>query len=87
MAIYTRGGDGGQTALLGGARVPKSHPRVAAYGELDELNSVLGLARAALGGADPELDAGLARVQEECFALGALAAAAPDAAAKLPAPL
>ena len=86
MAIYTRGGDGGQTALLGGMRVPKSHPRVAAYGELDELNSALGLARAALAGADAELDAGLARVQEECFVLGSLAAAAPGAAAKLPAP-
>ncbi len=87
MAIYTRGGDRGDTALLGGGRVPKSHPRVAAYGDVDELNSALGVARAVLSAGDADgLDAGLARVQEECFALGALLAAAPGAAAKLPAP-
>src|SRR6186997_649185 len=41
--IYTKSGDGGETGLGDGARVPKDHPRVAAYGEIDELNAVLGL--------------------------------------------
>jgi cob(I)alamin adenosyltransferase len=41
--IYTKTGDGGETALGGGTRVPKDHPRVAAYGTVDELNAVLGL--------------------------------------------
>ncbi|HXG44687.1 MAG TPA: ATP:cob(I)alamin adenosyltransferase, partial [Gemmatimonadales bacterium] len=47
MTIYTRTGDGGETGLFGGGRVPKDHVRVAAYGDVDELNAVLGLARAA----------------------------------------
>ena len=38
MKIYTRTGDGGETGLFGGGRVPKDHPRVAAYGDVDELN-------------------------------------------------
>jgi cob(I)alamin adenosyltransferase len=46
MKIYTRTGDEGETALFGGGRVPKDHPRVAAYGDVDELNSVLGIVRA-----------------------------------------
>lgn len=44
--IYTRTGDTGQTALFGGGKVPKHHPRVSAYGDVDELNSVLGVVRA-----------------------------------------
>lgn len=43
--IYTKGGDKGETSLLGGTRVPKSHERVEAYGNLDELNSFIGLIR------------------------------------------
>ncbi len=43
--IYTKGGDKGQTSLLGGTRVPKSHDRIEAYGTLDELNSFIGLLR------------------------------------------
>jgi cob(I)alamin adenosyltransferase len=78
MRIYTRQGDDGQTGLIGGARVSKDDPRVDAYGCVDELGAALGVARAA--GPDPELDAGLARVQGELFSLGAsLAAPAPDA--------
>jgi cob(I)alamin adenosyltransferase len=64
--IYTRGGDRGETSLGDGRRVPKTHPRVEAVGELDELNSVIGWA-AALEGA-PEL---LGRIQNELFDLGA----------------
>ena len=43
MKIYTRTGDQGLTGLIGGDRVPKSHPRLAAYGTLDVLNSILGV--------------------------------------------
>jgi cob(I)alamin adenosyltransferase len=43
--IYTKGGDHGETSLLGGKRVPKSHERVEAYGTIDELNSFIGLLR------------------------------------------
>ena len=46
MKIYTRTGDEGETGLFGGGRVPKDDPRVVAYGDVDELNSALGLARA-----------------------------------------
>lgn len=46
IKIYTRTGDEGDTGLFGGGRVPKSHPRVIAYGEVDELNSVIGVVRA-----------------------------------------
>ena len=43
--IYTKGGDKGETSLLGGTRVPKYHDRIEAYGTLDELNSYVGLIR------------------------------------------
>ena len=45
MKIYTRGGDSGETGLFGGERVAKDHLRVEAYGEVDELNSTLGICR------------------------------------------
>lgn len=88
MAIYTRTGDKGETGLFGGARVPKGHLRVTAYGEVDELNSALGLARA-LFREDPALasvDQGLARVQAECFVIGALLATPADKLGTLAAP-
>lgn len=68
MPIYTRTGDTGSTGLLGGVRVPKDHPRVAAYGDVDELNAVIGLARATAPAelADPLLEA----VQRDLFSLG-----------------
>ena len=73
--IYTRGGDKGLTSLGTGARVPKHDTRVAAYGSVDECNSVLGLARrhAAGDGADNDgaADAMLARIQNDLFDLGA----------------
>ncbi len=43
--VYTRTGDGGETSLVGGKRVPKDSPRIDAYGTIDELNSIIGLAR------------------------------------------
>src|SRR5207253_3347321 len=69
MKIYTKTGDGGETGLFGGPRVRKDDPRIEAYGTVDELNAVLGLARC-----DPlpaEIDAVVARVQNELFDLGA----------------
>lgn len=86
MAIYTRGGDKGETSLFGGGRVSKCSSRVVAYGEIDELNSALGLARAHLR-EDPALgsvDAGIERVQAECFVIGALLATPADKLEKLP---
>jgi cob(I)alamin adenosyltransferase len=67
--IYTKAGDGGQTGLGDGTRVPKDHPRVTAYGEVDELNAVLGLAVAHLpAGPTREL---LRGVQNDLFDVGA----------------
>ena len=51
MKIYTKTGDTGETGLFGGGRVAKDNPRVMAYGEVDELNATLGVARAAGVGA------------------------------------
>jgi cob(I)alamin adenosyltransferase len=72
MRIYTKTGDGGETGLFGGGRVGKDDLRVEAYGEVDELNAALGMARS--GGAPPELDAWLARLQEQLFTVGAVLA-------------
>jgi cob(I)alamin adenosyltransferase len=63
--IYTRGGDRGETSLGDGSRVSKLDPRVRAYGDVDELNSVVGWAAVVVG------DARLARIQNELFDLGA----------------
>jgi cob(I)alamin adenosyltransferase len=69
VKIYTRTGDTGETALFDGTRVHKSDTRVDAYGEIDELNACLGLARAS--GTDSDIDAELVRLQRDLFALGA----------------
>ena len=66
--IYTRGGDKGQTSLGDGARVEKDDLRVTAYGEVDETNAVIGLARLHLDGDGDEM---LGRVQNDLFDLGA----------------
>jgi len=68
MKIYTRGGDTGETSLFGGERVRKSAPRVSAYGEVDELNSVVGVARAEISHGD--LRAKLETIQSSLFDLG-----------------
>jgi cob(I)alamin adenosyltransferase len=68
--IYTKLGDSGETHLGDMSRVPKNHPRIEAYGEIDELNAQLGLARA-VGDLDEKLDGWLARVQNDLFDLGA----------------
>jgi cob(I)alamin adenosyltransferase len=66
--IYTRTGDAGDTALGDGTRVAKHSSRVAAYGTVDELNATLGMARLQAGG---DVDAALARIQNDLFDLGA----------------
>src|SRR5215217_3768500 len=66
--IYTRGGDRGETSLGDGTRVPKTDPRIAAVGEVDELNSAVGSARVVAAG---EVEATLERVQNELFDVGA----------------
>ncbi|MCC6464466.1 MAG: cob(I)yrinic acid a,c-diamide adenosyltransferase [Planctomycetes bacterium] len=73
MKIYTKTGDDGSTGLFGGQRVPKHDVRVAAYGTVDELNSLLGLAAAEPG--DAEVRSLLPVQQAELFALGSQLAA------------
>jgi cob(I)alamin adenosyltransferase len=67
--VYTRAGDKGETSLVGGARVSKASLRVEAYGEVDELNSVIGLARARTQ--DQEISETLGVIQNDLFTLGA----------------
>jgi cob(I)alamin adenosyltransferase len=69
--IYTRTGDDGSTALGDGERLPKYHPRIAAYGTVDEANAAIGMARHALGASQELVDAMLARIQNDLFDLGA----------------
>ena len=86
--VYTRKGDGGTTALVGGQRVAKTDPRIEAYGTVDELNAQVGAARVSLteaaGGAAPDTAVAVAalsdvllRVQHELFNLGSLLATLP----------
>jgi cob(I)alamin adenosyltransferase len=70
MKIYTKTGDDGSTGLLGGKRVAKDDARVAAYGEVDELNALLGVVRADVT-AGARLQSLLAQIQRDLFALGA----------------
>jgi cob(I)alamin adenosyltransferase len=81
--VYTRRGDRGETDLVGGARVPKDHARIDAYGTVDELNAALGVVRAFNAGerghdrVRRELDAVLRKLQSELFDLGAELATPP----------
>jgi cob(I)alamin adenosyltransferase len=82
--VYTRTGDKGETALVGGKRVPKDSLRIEAYGTVDELNSIVGLARACnheapAAAARDRLESILKRVQNELFDLGSELATPPDA--------
>ena len=83
--VYTRTGDDGTTALVGGARVPKDSTRIAAYGTIDELNASLGLARVfneerlAESEGHQWLDDVLRRLQNELFDLGSELATPEDA--------
>ena len=85
--VYTRGGDKGETSLIGGDRVSKADPRLECYGTVDEVNATLGLVRVALerSAAGAHLLPIVARVQSELFNLGAeLAAPDPARRAELP---
>ena len=77
--VYTRQGDGGDTALAGGQRVSKDATRIQAYGTVDELNSFIGLARdtASTSSEVATLTAMLLRVQHELFNLGSILATLP----------
>lgn len=79
MKIYTRTGDNGETSLFAGGRVPKDHIRVEAYGTVDELNSILGLARTYA--ISEKIDAWLDAVQNDLFRVGADLATPLDAKA------
>src|SRR5690606_2311653 len=68
--IYTKSGDAGETSLGDGTRVPKTHPRIAAYGGTDELNAVLGVALNA-DGLPPVIAGRLRGIQNDLFDLGA----------------
>ena len=69
--IYTRTGDDGTTALGSGKRIRKDSARVAAYGTIDETNAAIGMARVHIAESHPELDAMLAKIQNDLFDLGA----------------
>jgi cob(I)alamin adenosyltransferase len=69
VKIYTRTGDAGETSLFDGTRVSKADARVDAYGEVDEVNAYLGLARAST--LDADLEEPLLQIQRDLFALGA----------------
>ena len=77
MKIYTKTGDRGDTGLFGGGRVAKNHPRVEAYGDVDELNAAIGMALAIEE--LQRIDEVLAPIQPDLFAIGALLAT-PDLA-------
>jgi cob(I)alamin adenosyltransferase len=72
MKIYTKTGDTGETGLFGGGRVSKDDPRVEAYGDVDELNASIGMARAIE--LMPRIDEVLVPIQRDLFSLGALLA-------------
>ena len=72
MKIYTKTGDAGSTGLFGGGRVPKDDIRVEAYGDVDELNAVIGMARSVES--MPRIDEVLVPIQRDLFAIGALLA-------------
>ncbi len=78
--IYTRTGDGGDTGLVGGQRVPKDNLRIECYGTVDELNSFVGMARFSTLDSPVlnELAAILLRVQHELFNLGSILATRPE---------
>ena len=80
MKIYTGTGDRGKTSLFSGERVLKNSPRIMAYGDLDELNSVIGAVAAALGGEPPALVDEIRSVQALLLAAGAWLATTPGAA-------
>src|SRR5690554_5219050 len=78
MKIYTKTGDKGSTALLGGSRVPKHHIRIESYGTVDELNAHLGMLRDQIQ--DPQLQEIILKIQDRLFVIGAILATDPKRA-------
>jgi len=76
MKIYTKSGDRGETGLYGGSRIWKDSPRVESFGEIDEVNSAIGLALNAIQNA--EITALLKNIQEDLFSIGAELATPPE---------
>lgn len=76
MKIYTKKGDKGQTSLIGGTRLAKSHDRIDAYGTVDELNSYIGLLRDSIK--DAKIRALLKYIQDRLFTIGASLASDPE---------
>ena len=72
MKIYTKTGDRGETGLFGGKRVRKDNPRIVAYGDVDELNALVGVARGLME--NKEMDAVLHKIQNDLFDIGAVLA-------------
>lgn len=84
MKVYTKTGDKGKTSLFGGARVPKSHDQIAAYGTLDELNSWMGMLRDhAISESEKAI---LVHIQETLFTVGSYLATDPNKADKMKLP-
>lgn len=79
--IYTKTGDKGNTSLIGGAKVPKSHLRIEAYGTIDELNSYIGLCKDVL--ADEQSSKALQDIQWQLFSIGAALACDPAKETKM----
>jgi cob(I)alamin adenosyltransferase len=81
MKIYTKAGDGGKTSLFSGERVPKCADRIEAYGDIDELTSILGALAGALPSDSPDLLAEIRAVQAQLFVVGARLATTPGSSA------
>lgn len=78
MKIYTKTGDKGETSLISGKRVPKDHPRVEAYGTLDEVNAAIGTAVSLLVAGNDTFRESLQRIQTLLFHAGAELATPPE---------
>lgn len=86
MKVYTRTGDAGTTSLVGGTRVAKTHPRVQCYGQIDELNSWIGLVISRPEQLPTQVVQTLTRVQNTLFDIGTMLATEPESRWQ-PAPL
>jgi cob(I)alamin adenosyltransferase len=84
MKIYTKTGDRGETSLIGGTRVKKSHARIEAYGTVDELNAFIGVVR------DQDINQKrqplFSEIQDRLFTIGSTLATDPDKEGKVPTP-
>ena len=84
MKIYTKGGDKGQTTLIGGTRVPKHHIRIESYGTVDELNSWIGVLRDTI--TDDAVKSLLIEIQDRLFTIGSALATDPEKNTKMKLP-